>query len=62
MSWGVSGEVWRCTGGGYGSGGRALTTKVRGPRFNPGGCRFFTVLKIFPSLSSCTAHVKKNFP
>ena len=35
-------------------GGRALTAKVRGPRFNPGWLPVFhSFLKIFPSLSSC---------
>ena len=34
--------------------GRALTAKVRGPRFNPGWLPgFHSSLKIFPSLSSC---------
>ena len=41
--------------GGHSSGGRALTAKVRGPRFNPGWLPVFhSSLKIFPSLSSCT--------
>ena len=41
--------------GGHSSGGRALTTKVRGPQFNPGWLPVFhSSLKIFPSLSSCT--------
>ena len=41
--------------GGHSSGGRALTTKVRGPRFNPGWLPVFhSFLNIFPSLSPCT--------
>ena len=40
--------------GGHSSGGRALTAKFRGPRFNPGWLLVFhSSLKIFPSLSSC---------
>ena len=35
--------------GGHSSGGRALTTKVRGPRFNPGWLLVFhSSLKAFP--------------
>ena len=41
--------------GGHSSGGRALTAKVRDPRFNPGWLLVFHgSLIIFPSLSSCT--------
>ena len=44
--------------GGHSSGGRALTAKVRGPRFNPGWLLVFhSSLRIFPSLSSCTSHI-----
>ena len=40
---------------GHSSGGRALTAKVRDPRFNPGWLLVFHgSLIIFPSLSSCT--------
>ena len=43
------------------SGGRALTAKIRGPRFNPGWLPVFHgSLKIFPSLSSCIyIHVRR---
>ena len=41
--------------GGHSSGGKALTVKVRDPRFNPGWLPVFhSSLKIFLSLSSCT--------
>ena len=40
---------------GHSSGGRALTAKVRSPRFNPGWLPVFhSSLKTFPGLSSCT--------
>ena len=40
--------------GGHSSGGRALTAKVRGPRFNPEWLPVFhSSLNVFPSLSSC---------
>ena len=45
--------VYMVSPGGHSSGGRALTAKVRGPRFNPGWLPVFQgSLKIFPSLSS----------
>ena len=52
-------DIENCEGwlspGGHSSGGRALTAKVRGRRFNPGWLPdFHGSLKIFPSLSSCT--------
>ncbi len=46
--WHTQSDIENCEGwvspGGHSSGGRALTTKVRGPGSILGGCRFFTVL------------------
>ena len=57
--WHIRSDIENCEGwlssGGHSSGGRALTGKVRGPRFNPGWLPvFYGSLKIFPNLSSCT--------
>ena len=57
-TWHIQSDIENCEGwlspGGHGSGGRALTAKVRGPRFNPGWLPVFHgSQKIFPSLFSC---------
>ena len=52
---GIQSDIENCEGwlspGGHSSDGRALTTKVRGPRFNPGWLLIFHgSVKIFLSL------------
>ena len=63
--WHIQGDIENCEGwlspSGHSSGGRALTTKVRGPRFNPGWLSVIhSSLNIFPSLSSCTSQGNKE--